>query len=299
MILSIGEILFDVFPAYRRLGGAPFNFAYHLKHLGFAVRFTSRVGCDDAGREILDRLDVSEFNIGDMQIDPTHPTGTVNVELDVQGSPAFDITRDVAYDYLDFSPDLASVLATPPRLMYFGTLIQRTTVGRNTLREIFAAKSPQTRCLYDINLRPGCFHRDLITESLEHADILKLNMEELSLLKNIFSYTGSCVLFCNHLMERFHLSMICVTRGANGSELYIGKNRYTTTAAGFPSVTDTVGAGDAYTAMLAVGLLSGWSPQRVLSEASRFAARICLIEGAVPTEPNFYDEFIHLIKGEL
>ena len=102
MILVIGEILFDVFPNYRRLGGAPFNFAYHLKNFGFDVRFISRIGMDDAGKEILHRLELARFDPDDIQIDDVHPTGSVNVQLDKSGAPKFDIISDVAYDYIEF-----------------------------------------------------------------------------------------------------------------------------------------------------------------------------------------------------
>ena len=98
MILVIGEILFDVFPNYMRLGGAPFNFAYHLKNFGFDVRFISRIGRDDAGREILHRLELARFDLKYIQVDDVHPIGSVNVQLDKNGAPKFDIISDVAYD---------------------------------------------------------------------------------------------------------------------------------------------------------------------------------------------------------
>ena len=123
MILVIGEILFDVFPNYRRLGGAPFNFAYHLKNFGFDVRFISRIGRDDAGREILDRLELARFDLKDLQIDDLRPTGTVNVRLDKSGAPQFDIIADVAFDRIEFIPESHSDLIEGARLIYFGTLV--------------------------------------------------------------------------------------------------------------------------------------------------------------------------------
>ncbi|MFO7497130.1 MAG: PfkB family carbohydrate kinase [Desulfobacterales bacterium] len=122
MVLVIGEVLFDVFPQYRRIGGAPFNFAYHLHHLGLPVRFVSRIGADAPGREVLAFFESCGLDAGDLQLDPTHATGQVQVSLDNDAVPTFDIRPNMAYDHIDVDRNLEKLLAAPPRLIYFGTL---------------------------------------------------------------------------------------------------------------------------------------------------------------------------------
>jgi fructokinase len=139
MILALGEILFDVFPDYRRLGGAPFNFAFHLKQLGFPVRFVSRVGKDRNGKEIRAAVKAHGFSPADLQIDSRYATGTVAVSLNDTGVPTFDILPNVAYDYIDFTPAVGSLLEDCT-LIYFGTLIQRTERGFKNLQNILSAR---------------------------------------------------------------------------------------------------------------------------------------------------------------
>ena len=297
MILSIGEILFDVFPKYRRIGGAPFNFAHHLKGLGFPVRFVSRVGKDENGWKILSLLEKAGFRSEDVQIDPTHPTGTVAVDLDDQGIPQFTIRQEVAYDHLTFDESIGEILDERPSLIYYGSLIQRTDSGFSTLHQILSRRHRQSRCLYDMNLRPGCEKPRLIERSLTEADILKLNDEELKTAAEMFGFSADGPDAAAAMMPRFGLSMVALTRGAEGSELYVGRDRFGTAAPKPSSVADTVGAGDAYTAMLAAGILEGWEPERILSTAARFASRICSIEGAIPEDMEFYRDFRREMKG--
>ena len=138
VILSIGEILFDVFPQYRRIGGAPFNFAYHLRGLGFPVRFVSRVGKDEAGQEILSFIAGAGFTGSDIQIDADRATGTVEVELDDEGVPRFTILENVAYDSIAFDDTVKAALNAGPAMICFGSLIQRTRQGFSTIRRVLA-----------------------------------------------------------------------------------------------------------------------------------------------------------------
>lgn len=297
MILSIGEILFDVFPKYRRIGGAPFNFAHHLKGLGFPVRFVSRVGKDENGWKILSLLEKAGFRSEDVQIDSDHPTGTVKVDLDDQGVPKFTIREDVAYDHLAFDQNIGNILAERPSLIYYGSLIQRTDPGFSTLHQILSRRHRQSRCLYDMNLRPGCEKPRLIERSLTEADILKLNDDELETAAEMFGFPADGPDAAAAMMPRFGLSVVALTRGAEGSELYVGRDRFGTAAPKPAAVVDTVGAGDAFTAMLAAGILEGWKPDRILSTAARFASRICTIEGAIPEDMEFYRNFRREMKG--
>ncbi len=178
MILVIGEILFDIFPGYKRLGGAPFNFAFHLKKLGFPVRFFSRVGVDKEGRDILNFLKSCGFDLEDIQIDPDHKTGHVTIEMDEKEEHHFHICKNVAYDHVQFTPRLKTLLEKKLDLIYFGTLIQRTVEGFSTIQQVLSQRQ-MTPTFCDLNLRPECWTITSVTASLNQADILKLNHEEL------------------------------------------------------------------------------------------------------------------------
>ena len=189
MILVVGEILFDVFEKEKQLGGAPFNFAYHLKNFGFPVRYISRIGNDTHGKEILNILEHHHFNIDDIQIDAKYDTGTVIVQLSSSGNPTFHINTDVAYDYINYLPKEHSTLIDMADFIYFGTLVQRSKQGFENIQRFMENRRPDTVCFYDINLRPDCYSEKVILTSLEHADILKLNTQELDECKRIFRFS--------------------------------------------------------------------------------------------------------------
>jgi fructokinase len=289
VILVIGEILFDLFPNYNRLGGAPFNFAYHLKKFGFDVRFVSKIGMDDAGKEILHKLELARFNLDDIQIDEVHPTGSVNVQLDESGTPQFDIIPEVAYDYIEFIPEYHSNLIEAAEMIYFGSLIQRSKAGCANLQTFIAHKSSETLNFYDINLRPACYNNAVIEKSLLAADILKLNTDELGQLKKMLSSKLSNDDFINHLMETHSICAVSLTKGESGSDLFTDQGRFGSKPAEAIAVVDSVGAGDAYAAMLAAGLLKKWQPEEILERASLFASRVCEIKGAIPDSASFYE----------
>ena len=297
MILVIGEILFDVFPNYRRLGGAPFNFAYHLKNFGFEVRFVSKIGMDDAGKEILHKLKLARFNLDDLQIDEDHPTGSVNVQLDESGTHQFDIISDVAYDYIEFIPQYHSNLIHAAQMVYFGSLIQRSEAGCENLQTFISHHKSETLNFYDINLRPGGYNNSIIKKSLLATDILKLNTEELEKLKQILSLKLSDDDLVYHLMETHAINMVSLTKGQSGSELFTIQGCYNSEPAEAIKVVDSVGAGDAYAAMLAAGLLAKWRPKEILERASLFASRVCEIKGAIPDSASFYEPFKAFFNG--
>jgi fructokinase len=298
VILVIGEILFDVFPNYRRLGGAPFNFAYHLKNFGFNVRFISKIGIDDKAKEILHKLELARFNLDDIQVDEDHPTGSVNVQLDESGAPQFDIIPDVAYDYIEFIPEYHSTLIEAAGMIYFGSLIQRTEAGHETLQAFTAQNTSKTLNFYDINLRPGCYNNAVIEKSLSAADILKLSTDELGLLKKILSSKLGDDDFVNHLMETHSIRAVSLTKGESGSDLFTDQGRFSSKPAEAIAVVDSVGAGDAYAAMLAAGLLKRWQPEEILERASLFASRVCEIKGAIPDSASFYQPFKAFFNDE-
>lgn len=291
MILSIGEILHDIFPDGRRLGGAPFNFAFHLKKLEYPVRFVSRVGRDDAGREIIKRLEEEGFFTEDVGIDPDHDTGWVQVNLDEKGSPSFHIIPDVAYDHISGGAHVSTLVESAPKMIYFGSLIQRTQTGFRNLHDTLDRRRAGTRLFYDMNLRDGCRKASIIDASLTRTDILKLSDEELETSARLLSFSGQGDALVDLFMNRFDIPVTALTRGAAGSSLYMNGRRYDAMPASHIRVVDTVGAGDAYAAMLAAGILDEKPPEALISEATRFSGRICTIGGAIPASRLFYDDF--------
>ena len=296
MILVIGEILFDIFGDVRRLGGAPFNFAYHLKHFGIPVRFISRVGDDVLGQEILEKLDAAQFDVADVQIDPDHPTGTVVVRIDDLNSPEFDILPDVAYDFIEFDPVVHPALVSAAELIYFGSLVQRSTHGMQNVQTVLNQKHPDTRCFYDINLRPKGYNQTVIVQSLNIADILKINDTEFNIVKDMLNNQETPDEFKRSFMDRYALEAIALTRGAAGSEWITRAGIYSAATVEVPKMVDSVGAGDAYAAMLVAGLRYQWAPETLLQRAAQFAARICGIRGAIPDAPDFYEPFLAMIQ---
>ena len=291
MILAIGEILFDMFPGGRRLGGAAFNFSYHIHRLDGPLRFLSRIGMDAEGEAIERFLTEQHFPCDDLQRDPNHPTGRVNVTLDPQGRPDFDIVTGVAYDFVTPTPAIERFVSQSCRLIYFGSLVQRTAQGARTVRHILQHRSPRTKCLFDVNLRPDGYNDEILAFSLRATDLLKLSEEELDVLAAMHGLSGNTADRVTALMAHFDIAMVALTRGSQGSSLFAGDARRDIRPRGEVAVRDTVGAGDAFAAMLAVGYLRGWPTERILSLADRLATAVCGIEGAVPADVRFYAPF--------
>ena len=260
------------------------------------VRFFSRIGNDNEGREISVRLQKSGFEIKDVQIDPKHASGRVLIELDNIGMPEFNVLPNVAYDHISFDDSIKSLLNKKIDLIYFGTLLQRSKKSYKTMQKILLQKKPNTKCFYDVNLRPKCYTKAIVMESLKHSDVLKLNEEELIEIKNMLGFQGGISSFIRFLTQKFSLDMIAVTKGSRGSSLYIGDKEYTMELSETKNIVDTVGAGDAFSAILAIGYLKGWNPNSILSVASIFASQICGIEGAVPSDVQFYRDISTMIK---
>ena len=291
MICVVGEILFDVFPSYKHLGGAPFNFAFHLKNLGFPVRFISRIGNDPNGEKILSLLEMYRFDLNDIQLDDIHPTGTVTVKLDEYGVPQFRITSDVAYDYIEFKPEAHLELIRQAELVYFGSLVQRSQQGFENIQKIIASKTSSAVGFYDINLRPNCYNDRLISESLSRANAIKLSQEEFEELKRLMMFEKNNRSFVQHLLDAYELNIISLTKGHEGSDLYTRNGNFSIDAVKSEVIVDSVGAGDAYAAMLVAGLIKNMPPEIIIQNASAFASSICEIKGAIPGTAAFYEPF--------
>jgi len=283
LVIGLGEILWDLLPGGRVLGGAPANFAHHAHALGARGVVVSAVGSDALGREILARLTSAGLSTDYLTTDDRHPTGTVSVQLTPAGAPSFTIHRDVAWDHQEFTPRLAE-LARTASAVCFGTLAQREPSTASMIRSFLEATAPGTLRVFDINLRQQFYSREMILESLARAEILKLNDGELSVLRGLLALPDEEDRALGALLERFGLSMVALTRGAEGSVLLTPAE--TSRLRPEPvRVVDTVGAGDAFTAAMVMGLLQNIPLAHLHHHASRVASYVCTQPGATPSLP--------------
>lgn len=248
-ILCVGEILWDRFADGRHLGGAAFNVAAHARRAGADAVFVSAVGDDEAGREALVRARGSGVDTRYVRTSQTMPTGTVDVQL-AEGQPDYVINRPAAYDFPELSQlDLREIGHHPPQTVYFGTLAQTSEQVRSTTRTLLDA-FPEAARFYDVNLRKDCHSMELIEELLTDCTIAKLNHEEQTTVGKFFGLrSAEFVTFAEDLAERFDLRTVCVTRGARGCALW--REGESVEVPGIDvQVSDAVGAGDAFSAML-------------------------------------------------
>ncbi len=284
IMVGLGEILWDVLPDGKQLGGAPANFAYHAQALGGRGVVVSCIGNDELGKEILSSLDELQLQRQYVSVDNSHPTGTVTVKLDEDGKPDYIIHENVAWDFIPFNSSL-SVLAAQTAAVCFGSLCQRSPVSRKTIRSFLAATGADCIRVLDINLRQSYFNREIINTMLELSNVLKLNDEELAVVANLLGITGSETDILSQLAERYALRLIALTRGASGSRLYAqGED---SNHQGFPAqIADTVGAGDSFTAAMTLELLNGKNLDTINKYANRVASFVCSQSGATPKLPD-------------
>ena len=208
------------------------------------------------------------------------PTGTVQVTLDDKGIPSYDITRDVAWDNIPFTPEMKE-LAARTTAVCFGSLMQRNDVSRTTAMEFIKAMPADALKVFDINLRQHYYSKELITASLEISDILKINDEEIRVVADLFGLEGTDQDACRQLIKDFSLKLVILTKGADGSEV-ITEDEVIVQKVGKVDVVDTVGAGDSFTAAFIVSYLNGESFETAQKKASDTAAYVCAHKGAMP-----------------
>lgn len=282
-VVGIGELLWDLLPTGARIGGAPANYAYHAGALGAEARTLSRVGNDALGWDLRTQLDAIGVSTQHVQVDATMPTGTVAVELDATGQPSYRIMANVAWDNLQVTPDAMMVVSAADALC-FGTLAQRNVVARDAIRTLVAASPSGALRILDVNLRQHYFSPLLIEESLLLATVLKVNDVELPQLAAMFGLTGSDHAQMEQIAERWQLRAVALTRGEKGSAL-LTEHAWSEHRGIAVRVVDTIGAGDAFTAALTVGLLSGWALDDVNLQANRVAACVASQAGGTPVLP--------------
>ena len=276
-VLCVGELLWDALPAGLFLGGAPFNVACYLSAAGVPTTMVSRVGADRLGEEAVRRA--QRYGVGTdlVQVDPTLPTGFVGATIDESGQPTYVIEDAVAWDAIEAS-DVLLARAGRARAIVFGSLAQRHATTRRTIERLWEGSALQ---VFDINLRPPFEDRDVIRGSLQRADVVKVNREELHRLASWFELPNGDRESASALSGKFSCPVVCVTRGAAGAGLW--RDDTWTEHEGFKvEVRDTVGAGDAFLAVLLAGLLSGVDSETLLKNANRIGADVASRAGALP-----------------
>lgn len=289
-IVGIGEILWDVFPERKVLGGAPANFAYHMSQLGFDGYAVSAIGKDPLGQEILESLSEKELNCLIESVD--YPTGIVKVTLDNAGVPQYEICENVAWDYIPFTSQMETI-ARNCSAVCFGSLAQRNEFSRNTILR-FLKLIPEESCrVFDINLRQHYYTKEIIHESLLNCNILKINDDEVIEVARLYNLEGlSEREVCLHLLKEYNLDIVVETKGAVGSYVFmIDEMSYMDTPK--VQVADTVGAGDAFTGSFIAALLHGESVRSAHQIAVEVSAYVCTQHGAMPKLPDGFVNFFN------
>lgn len=284
-VVGIGEALWDILPEGKKLGGAPANFAYHVSQFGLQSRVVSAIGDDKLGNEILENF--RDKGLQTLIEKVPYPTGTVQVQLDAEGVPCYEIKENVAWDNIPFTDKLKQ-LAGKTCAVCYGSLAQRNVVSRETINAFLDAM-PNGKGQYkvfDINLRQGFYTKEILCSSMERCNILKINDEELVTVSRMFGYPGIDLQDkCWILLAKYNLEMLILTCGVNGSYVFTpGNVSFVETPK--VQVADTVGAGDSFTAAFISAVLKGKTVTEAHQLAVNVSAYICTQNGAMPQLPE-------------
>lgn len=283
LVVGLGEVLWDMLPEGRKIGGAPVNFAYHAGQFGIDTMAVSAIGNDKLGEDTIAEMNGKHLN----HIFPSvpYPTGSVQVKLDEKGVPAYDIKENVAWDNIPFTNEIESV-ARSCRAVCFGSLAQRNAVSRNTIRKFIESTPSGCIRIFDINLRQNFYTSNVIRDSLEHCNILKINDEEIMLVSRMFNYDSSNIEnVCRTIMEDFSLEKVILTCGTKGSYIFT-KGGVSFMPTPKVNVADTVGAGDSFTGSFCAAILRGLPVAEAHKKAVEVSAYVCTQNGAMPEIPE-------------
>lgn len=285
IVVGMGEALWDVLPEGKKIGGAPANFAYHVSQFGLPSCVVSAVGADALGDEIIGNFTSKGLN--HLIETVPYPTGTVQVEIDQAGVPQYEIKENVAWDNIPYTARLEQ-LAERTKAVCFGSLAQRNVVSRNTINRFLDAmpQNPDNLVVFDVNLRQGFYNKEILCNSMQRCNILKINDEELITVSRLFGYPGIDLQDkCWILLGKYNLKMLILTCGINGSYVFTPGNvsfRPTPQV----EVADTVGAGDSFTAAFISSILKGMSVAEAHQKAVDTSAFVCTHKGAMPELPG-------------
>ena len=286
-VVGLGEVLWDVLPEGKKLGGAPSNFAYHAgQFLGMDNTIAvSALGEDKLGEETIKALEEHQLNCLLPRV--PYPTGTVQVQLDELGIPTYDIKENVAWDNIPFTKEIEEVASTC-RAVCFGSLAQRNVVSRETIHRFLDLTPKDCMKIFDINLRQNFYNKEIIKESLQRCNVLKINDEELVLIGRMFGYPGLDIENkCWLILGKYNLDMLVLTCGTNGSYVFTpGQMSFQETPK--VEVADTVGAGDSFTGSFCAAILSGKPVAEAHKLAVEVSAYVCTQNGAMPTLPETF-----------
>lgn len=287
IVVGMGEALWDVLPEGKKIGGAPANFAYHVSQFGLSSCVVSAVADDALGNEIIDNFNIKGLNHLIERV--PYPTGTVQVQIDQAGIPQYEIKENVAWDNIPYTARLEQ-LAERTTAICFGSLAQRNIVSRNTINRFLDAmpQDPDRLIVFDVNLRQGFYNKEILCNSMERCNILKINDEELITVSRMFGYPGIDLQDkCWILLGKYNLKMLILTCGINGSYVFTpGNVSFQPTPK--VKVADTVGAGDSFTAAFISGILKGKTVAEAHAAAVRTSAYVCTQKGAMPVLPEEY-----------
>ena len=283
VIVGLGEALWDCLPDGSKLGGAPANFAYHASQFGNDAYAISAIGNDALGDQTLKEFDEKHLKYVMPRVD--YPTGTVQVELDEEGIPTYDIKQNVAWDNIPFTPEIENV-AKHCGCVCFGSLAQRNKISRDTIHRFIDTTPMSCLKIFDINLRQNFYTKEIIQESLKACDILKINDEELVTIGRLFGYPGLDIENkCYLILGKYNLKMLVLTCGTNGSYVFApGVKSFQPTPK--VEVDDTVGAGYSFTGSFASAILAGMPIKEAHKLAVEVSAFVCTQPGAMPKLPQ-------------
>lgn len=281
-VVGLGEALWDVLPEGKQLGGAPANFAFHAGQFGLNSIAVSALGEDDLAEETIGQFKANGLAYCLPRV--PYPTGTVQVELDDEGVPTYDIKQNVAWDNVPFTPEIAEI-AKNTRAVCWGSLAQRNEVTRDTIYKFLDATPADCMKIFDINLRQNFYTKEVICESLKRCDVLKINDEELVTIGRMFGYPGLDIENkCWLILGKYNLDMLVLTCGVNGSYVFTpGAMSFQKTPK--VQVADTVGAGDSFTGTFCASILAGLPVSEAHRRAVEVSAYVCTQNGAMPKVP--------------
>lgn len=287
IVVGMGEALWDVLPEGKKIGGAPANFAYYVSQFGLPSCVVSAIGDDALGKEIIENF--TSKGLDQLIAEVPYPTGTVQVEIDQTGIPLYDIKENVAWDNIPYTEHL-DALAKRTKAVCFGSLAQRNVVSRNTINHFLDTmpKDDDSLIVFDVNLRQGFYNKEILCKSMQNCNILKINDEELITVSRMFGYPGIDLQDkCWILLGKYNLKMLILTCGINGSYVFTpGNVSFQPTPK--VEVTDTVGAGDSFTAAFIASILKGKSVTEAHTIAVKTSAFVCTQKGAMPILPPEY-----------
>lgn len=285
LTIGMGEALWDVLPEGKKIGGAPANFAYHVSQFGLPSMAVSAVGDDALGKEI--RENFTSKGLKHHLATVPYATGTVQVELDPNGVPQYEIKENVAWDNIPWTPELEEI-ARNTKAVCFGSLAQRNVVSRETIGRFLDTmpRGEDSLVVFDVNLRQGFYTKEILCDSMQRCNVLKINDEELVTVSRMFGYPGIDLQDkCWILLGKYNLKMLILTCGINGSYVFTpGNVSFQPTPK--VEVADTVGAGDSFTAAFVASILKGKSVVEAHNLAVRTSAFVCTQNGAMPTLPR-------------